>query len=70
MASFDHALSIMIDGPGMDQAKTNVPLYSRKTSERVLTQRLLGVKVHGIGNWVFLVDSTVRSGGNLITEVL
>ena len=68
MASPDHALSIIIDG--MDQAKTNVPLYSRKTSERVLTQRLLGVKVHGIGNWVFLVDSTVRGGGNLITEVL
>jgi hypothetical protein len=44
MASPDHALSIIIVNDGMDQAKTNVPLYSRKTSERVLTQRLLGVK--------------------------
>ena len=61
-------LSIIIDG--MDQSKTNVPLFSRKTSGRVISQRLVGVKVHGHGNWVYLVDENVRGGANLMVEVL
>ena len=64
----DHVLSIIIDG--MDQSKTNVPLFSRKTSGRVISQRLIGVKVHGHGNWVYLVDENVKGGANLMVEVL
>ena len=35
-----------------------------------LTQHVIGVKVHGIGNFVYVCDETVRGGGNLIIEVL
>ena len=38
--------------------------------ESPLTQRVIGVKVHGIGNFVYVCDETVRGGGNLIIEVL
>ena len=55
---------------GMDQSKTSVPLYSRRTSDRAMGFRLVGVKVHGIGNYVYLVDSTVKGGANLMTEIL
>lgn len=68
LSSPDHILSIILDG--MDQSKTNVPLLSRKTSDRVVGMRLVGVKVHGIGEYVFLVDTTVKGGANLMTEVL
>jgi hypothetical protein len=64
----DHVLSIIMDG--MDQSKTSVPLYSRRTSDRAMGFRLVGVKVHGIGNYVYLVDSTVKGGANLMTEIL
>ena len=61
-------MSIIIDG--MDQSKTNIPLFSRRTSTRVISQRLIGVKVHGHGNWVYLVDENVKGGANLMVEVL
>ena len=58
-------LSIIIDG--MDQKKTNCPVMgSTVKDESPLTQRVIGVKVHGIGNFVYVCDETVRSGGNLI----
>ena len=38
--------------------------------ESPLTQRVIGLKVHGIGNVVYVCDETVRGGGNLIIEVL
>jgi hypothetical protein len=38
--------------------------------ESPLQQRLIGVKVHGKRNYIFLVDSTVPGGGNLILEIL
>ena len=62
-------LSIIIDG--MDQKKTNCPVMGRTVKdESPLTQRVIGVKVHGIGNFVYVCDETVRGGGNLIIEVL
>ena len=32
--------------------------------------RLVGVKVHGIGDYVYLVDTTVKGGANLMIEIL
>ena len=68
IASPDHILSIIMDG--MDQSKTSVPLYSRRSSDRALGFRLIGVRVHGIGDYVFLLDSTVKGGANLMSEIL
>ena len=34
-----------------------------------LTQRVMGVKVHGIG-FVYVCDDTVRGGANLICDIL
>ena len=68
LQSPDKVMSIIIDG--MDQSKTNIPLFSRRTSTRVISQRLIGVKVHGHGNWVYLVDENVKGGANLMVEVL
>ena len=63
-------MSIIIDR--MDQSKTNIPLFSRslRTSIWVISQRLIGVKVHGHGNWVYLVDENVKGGANLMVKVL
>jgi len=68
IASPDHIMSIIMDG--MDQSKTSVPLYARRTSDRVLGFRLVGVKVHGVGEYVFLTDPNVKGGANLMTEIL
>ena len=68
IASPDKYLSIIIDG--MDQSKTNIPLFSRKTSDRTWGNRLIGVKVHGIGNFIYVVDQHTPGGANLITEIL
>ena len=55
----------------MDQKKTNCPVMGRTVKdESPLTQRVIGVKVHGIGNFVYVCDETVRGGGNLIIEFL
>ena len=35
-----------------------------------LTQRVMGVKVHGIGTFVYVCDDTVRGGANLICDIL
>ena len=71
-SSPDHILSIIMDE--MDQSKTNIPLYSRRTSDRVIGIRLVGVKVHGIGDYVYIsctsVDTTVKGGANLMIEIL
>ena len=32
--------------------------------------RFVGVKVHGIGEYVYLVDTTVKGGANLMIEIL
>jgi hypothetical protein len=62
-------LSIIIDG--MDQKKTNCPVLGRNVKdESPLTQRVIGVKVHGVGHLVYVCDETVRGGGNLIIDVL
>ena len=63
----DHILLIKRDG--MDQSKTNVPLYARRTSDRTIGIRLVGVKVHGQGDYVYLVDLTVCGGANLMIEI-
>ena len=57
IASPDHCISIIMDG--MDQSKTNVPLFSRRTSDKTVCHRLVGVKVHGIGGYVYVIDETV-----------
>ena len=38
--------------------------------EAPLRQRFIGVKVHGIGNYVYVVDESVPGGSNLIIEIL
>ena len=68
MLSPDHAISIIIDG--MDQSKTNVTLFSKRTSDKTVGNRLIGVKVHGVANYVFIVEDTVPGGANLIVEIL
>ena len=35
-----------------------------------LVQRVMGVKVHGIVSYAFIVDDTVRKGANLVCEIL
>ena len=35
-----------------------------------LTQRVMGVKVYGIGTFVYVCDDTVRGGANLICDIL
>ena len=54
----DHILSIIL------------PLYSWKTYGWVIGMRLVGVKVHGIGDYVYLVDTTVKGGANLMIKIL
>ena len=62
-------LSIIIDG--MDQKKTNCPAMGKFTKDDPpLVQRVMGVKVHGIGSYSFIVDDTVRKGANLVCEIL
>ena len=56
---------------GWTLKKTLLPVLQRYTKdESPLQQCLIGVKVHGKRNYVFLVDSTVPGGGNLILEIL
>ena len=43
----DRAISIIFDG--IDQSHTNVPLLSKWTSHKTVSNRLIGVKVLGIG---------------------
>jgi hypothetical protein len=51
-------LSIIIDC--MNQKKTNVPKMGRTVKdESPLTQRIVGVKVHGYGTFVYVCDETV-----------
>jgi hypothetical protein len=55
----------------MDQKKTNCPVLGRNVKdEPPLTQRVIGVKVHGICRLVFVCDETVRGGANLIIDIL
>ena len=53
--------SIIMDG--MDQKKT-------KQKKKDLTQRIIGVKVHQLKNYVFVVDETVPGGSNLMINIL
>ena len=56
---------------GMDQKKTDCPVMGRYVKDEApLAQRIIGVKVHGIGNYVYVVDESVSGGSNLILEVL
>lgn len=62
-------LSIIIDG--MDQKKTDCPVLSRYTKDEApLGQRIIGVKVHGICNYCYIVDESVPGGSNLTIEIL
>ena len=62
-------LSILIDG--LDNKKTNCPVMGRSVKdESPLTQRVIGVKVQDIENFVHVCQDTVRGGGNLMIEVL
>ena len=45
-------------------------LYFLEEHLWVISQHLIGVKVHGHGNWVYLVDENVKGGANLMVEVL
>ena len=53
--------SIIMDS--MDQKKT-------KQKKKDLTQRIIGVKVHELKNYVFVVDETVPGGSNLMINIL
>ena len=56
-------LSIIMDG--MDQKKTNVPVMATNTKdEPPLVQRIIGVKVHGLRNYCFIVDENIPGGAN------
>jgi hypothetical protein len=58
-------LSIIIDG--MDQKKTDCPVVGRNTKDEApLGQRVIGVKVHGIQDFIFVLDESVPGGSNLI----
>ena len=70
MQSPNHAMSIAIIIDRMDQFKTNVPLLSKRTSDKTVGNRLIGVKVHGIANYVYIVEDTVAGGANLMVEIL
>lgn len=62
-------LSIIIDG--MDQNKTDCPVLSRHTKDEApLGQRIIGVRVHGICNYCYIVGESVPGGSNLITEIV
>ena len=62
-------LSAIINGT--DQKKTNCPVMGRNIKgEFQLTQRVMGVKVHGIGTFVYVCDETVRDGAHLICDIL
>ncbi|CAM9955529.1 unnamed protein product, partial [Heterosigma akashiwo] len=62
-------LSIIIDG--MDQQKTDIPVLSTKVSlTSPLKNRVIGAKVHGIRNYTYIVDSTVKGGANLMVSIL
>jgi hypothetical protein len=62
-------LSIIVDG--MDQKKTDCPVMGRYVKDEApLVQRIIGVKVHGLGNYVYVADESVPGGSNLILEVL
>ena len=51
-------LSPVVDG--MDQKKTDCPVMGRFVkAEAPLAQRIIRVKVHGIGNYVYVVDESV-----------
>jgi hypothetical protein len=55
----------------MDQKKTDCPVLGRFTKdEPPLGQRLIGVKVHGIKNYAFVVDESVAGGANLTIDIL
>ena len=62
-------LSIIIDGMGQD--KTNLPIGSSKIElGKNLEQRIVGVKVHGVKNYTFVLEKSVRGGANLMADVL
>ena len=62
-------LSIIMDG--MDQKKTDCPVVGRNVKdESPLGQRIIGVKVHGIANYCYVVDDSVPGGTNLMIEIL
>jgi hypothetical protein len=55
----------------MDQKKTDIPIMASTTKDDPpLTQRVIGVKVHSIRNYCYVVDDNVPGGANLICEVL
>ncbi|CAM9335997.1 unnamed protein product, partial [Heterosigma akashiwo] len=65
----DTYLSIIMDG--MDQAKTAIPKASRNiTLSSNLTQRIMGVKVHGRRTYTFLSDDSVKGGENFVCSCL
>jgi hypothetical protein len=69
IANPNQYLSIIMDG--MDQKKTHLPVWSRYTKdESPMEQRVVGVMVHGIRNYAFVVDSTVPGGTNLMVDIL
>ena len=55
----------------MDQKKSNLPVMARYTKdESPFVQRIIGVKVHAVRNYVFLADETIPGGSTLICEIL
>ena len=58
----------------MDQAKTYVPHF--KQSEKIkdlshqLNWRIMGVRVHGVKDYFYLVDESLPGGGDPVTSIL
>ena len=51
--------------------KTDLPVVGRLVKyEAPLGQRVIGVKVHGIGNYVYVADESVPGGSSLIIEIV
>lgn len=58
----------------MDQAKTYVPHFAQsqkvKDLNYQLTWRVMGVRVHGIADFYYLVDESLPGGGDPVTSIL
>ena len=55
----------------MDQKKSNLPVMAWYTKdESPFEQRIIGVKVHGVPNYVFLADETIPGRSTLICKIL
>ena len=69
MDNKEKCVSMIMDG--MDQRKTYLPVVRRREkNDRVdlIKQKLLGVKVHGHGNFVYVAQPPLKTGANFTLE--